>query len=404
MGKRPNGATCTLDGDCANGYCIDGVCCESSCTGTCRTCANATGTCTFAAAGTDPHTNCKGDLNCGGKCNGQGSCLWAPATTQCRQSGCQPDIGLITKSVNCDGAGNCPTDPSTIMMDCGGFGCDNVNGAPTCRTDCSTDPECAIRRYCEVVADGGVADGGAKSTCPPVFPQGHACVRNAQCSTGACSDGVCCDINCDKCGSCNIPGSVGTCIPVAAGTDPNSDCIDSASDPTGKCGGMCDGHAKCLFPGMGTVCGQCKTCNGVGLCSVMPADDATCGTIDCTGLNTMPCRVYSNLTSNRCDSLGVCKKDNTVKACTVVVDNCTPDGGTTGTGGSIGGSGGRGGSTGTGGGGTGTAGATGTGGSTGGSKGGGGGGCCSVGGADLPHGLAALLALACVMITRRRRR
>jgi hypothetical protein len=406
-GARPNGATCVNDIDCASTFCVDGTCCESVCAGTCRTCANATGTCAFAAAGTDAHNNCKGEKGCGGKCNGQGACLWAPAMQSCRPAGCQTDLGLVTKELFCDGAGNCDPTDADVTQNCNGFGCDpTAGGGATCRTDCSTDPECAIRRYCEVVPDGGVADGGAKSTCPAQFTQGHACLRNTQCLTGTCSDGVCCDKNCDKCGSCNTPGMVGTCIPIPAGTDPEMECISNASDPTHKCAGLCNGQAACQYPLAGTSCGLCAACDGSGLCSKMPADDTACNTIDCSGLNTPgACKMYSDLTSNRCDSVGACKTKNTVKACTVVTDSCPTDGGSPGTGGSTGGGGGHGGAggSGTGGSATGTAGSTGTDGGAG--KGGGGGGCgCVVGGADSASSLAALLALACVMITRRRRR
>jgi MYXO-CTERM domain-containing protein len=174
--------------------------------------------------------------------------------------------------------------------------------------------------------------------------------------------------------------------------------MDSQSDPSGKCGGMCDGHAHCTYPKSGTTCGTCKTCDGVGLCNQMPADDDACGTIECNGLNTS-CMTYQDLTTNRCGSVGACKTKNTSAACTAVTNTCGTDGGTTGTAGN-GGGGGRGGSSG-----TGTAGSTGTdGGPDAGKGGGGGGGCgCEIGGSQ-SGSLAALLALACVIITRRRRR
>jgi hypothetical protein len=308
--------------------------------------------------------------------------------------GCQPDLGLISNAnAVCDGAGNCPvTDP----RDCGGFGCyTDTNGGAQCKTDCSTDPDCAIRRYCEVVTDGGVADGGKTSTCPVQFPLGHACTRNPQCLSGTCAIplggtiGVCCNTACDHCGTCD---STGTCIPDPAGTR-SPTCMDSASDPMGKCGGMCDGHAHCQYPGAGTSCGTCKACDGVGLCNKMPMDDVACDVIDCDGLNTS-CMEYQDLTTNRCASLGACKAANTVQSCTIFTNTCTPDGGA---GGSAGGaSGGRGGS----GGGAGTTGNDGGGGS----GGGGGGGCCAIGATPAPNALVGLLVLASVMIVRRRRR
>jgi hypothetical protein len=313
--------------------------------------------------------------------------------------GCQPDLGLISNAgAVCDGAGNCPV---TDARDCGGFGCfTDTNGGAQCKTDCSTDPDCAIRRYCEVVADGGTADGGKTSTCPTQFPLGHVCTRNPQCLSGTCAMppggtiGVCCNTACDHCGTCD---STGTCIPDPAGTK-SATCMDSASDPMGMCGGMCDGHAHCQYPQLGTSCGTCKACDGVGLCNKMPEDDVVCGTIDCDGLNTS-CKEYDDLISKRCGALGMCKKPNDVATCTVFTNTCTPDGGT-GAGGSAAGSGGGGGSTGTGGG---TAGTTGNDGG-GGSGGGGGGGCCAIGPSETPNGLVGLLVLACAMITRRRRR
>jgi MYXO-CTERM domain-containing protein len=306
-----------------------------------------------------------------------------------------------------------------MTTECNGFGCytDPVDNMGKCRTDCRTDPECAIRRYCEIVpADSGV-DGGSVSSCPAQFPQGHLCTRNTQCLTGTCSDGVCCDKNCDKCGSCNTPGSVGTCIPIPAGTDPEKECMNNQSDPTGLCAGLCNGQARCTYPKAGATCGTCKACDGSGLCNQMPADDVICGTIDCDGLNvTGACKHYSDLTTSRCASPGVCKMANMVSSCTVFTDTCPTDGGSTGTGGTSGtggttgtggatGAGGRGGTTGTAGAGTGTAGtsATGTGGA-GAKSGGGGGGCCAIGGGERPTGPVALLIFAAVLVTRRRRR
>src|SRR5207253_11062049 len=90
--------------------------------------------------------------------------------------------------------------------------------------------------------------------------------------------GLCCDRDCHTCGSCNITGKEGICQPVPAGTD-SADCIDSASDPSGKCGGKCNGQWGCQFPAAGTSCGQCKACDGASKCMVAPDDDATCGSV-----------------------------------------------------------------------------------------------------------------------------
>jgi hypothetical protein len=408
-GKRANGSACGSASECASGNCVDKVCCDSACAGTCQTCS--TGTCGLVPAGMDPRGNCKGTLAaCGGTCDGQGACAFAPQGKSCRTTGCQPDLGLITNSGTCDGAGNCPVDPTT---DCHGFGCfTDSNGAAMCKTDCSTDPDCAIRRYCDVVAaDAGAPDGGGPSSCPSQFALGHACTRNPQCLSGTCAIptggtvGTCCNTDCSKCGSCD---ATGTCVPFAAGTDPNGDCMDSASDPTHVCGGKCDGHAHCAYPAAGVTCGTCKSCNGSGLCNTKPDDDSACGTIDCDTLDTS-CLDYHDLTTHRCAALGSCKAANTAATCTDVTSSCGVDGGAGGSSGSAG-SGGS----------VGSGGSTGKGGSTGGAghkagssgsdtdggtvKSGGGGGCgCDLGG-PTPAGFGSMLLGLAGILARRRRR
>jgi MYXO-CTERM domain-containing protein len=115
-------------------------------------------------------------------------------------------------------------------------------------------------------------------------------------------------------------------VPTPAGTDPDGECIDSASDPGGKCGGLCDGHARCLYPAAGTSCGTCKACNGASLCNITPDDDDACGTIDCDQLDTS-CLDYHDITSRRCGALGACKAANAVATCSDVTNMCTVDGG-----------------------------------------------------------------------------
>ena len=105
-----------------------------------------------------------------------------------------------------------------------------------CKTDCRTDPDCAIRFYCQIAADGGV-DGGGGSQCPPQLPLGSACVRNTQCLSGTCAinrgaaSGICCNTECNTCGTCDATGN---CHPYAAGTDPNGDCMDNAERSDGQ--------------------------------------------------------------------------------------------------------------------------------------------------------------------------
>ena len=123
--------------------------------------------------------------------------------------------------------------------DCMGFACytDTATHGEV-QDRCFNDPDCAQKRYC---ADPRRRRGRRRWRHRRRRPgrsarrrssSGHACTRNTQCLSGTCSDGVCCNVNCGKCGSCNTPGTEGTCIPIAAGTDPENECMDSASDPT----------------------------------------------------------------------------------------------------------------------------------------------------------------------------
>ena len=53
------GAACTLDAECASGFCTDGFCCNAGCTFSCTACAmsktgQADGTCANVTSGTDP--------------------------------------------------------------------------------------------------------------------------------------------------------------------------------------------------------------------------------------------------------------------------------------------------------------------------------------------------------------
>jgi MYXO-CTERM domain-containing protein len=325
-GKKPNGAVCTVDNECGSNFCVDGTCCESGCQGKCQTCANATGTCKLVEDGKDPRKSCtnNGALNaaCAGTCDGKGACRYKPAGLACSEAGCQSD-GFIREAGMCDGAGNCKAEEVKTMM-CNGFRCyvDPADGKSKCKTDCAKDPDCADKFYCTAED----TDGGTAGQCPKAFDRGHACTRNTQCASGTCSDGVCCNINCDKCGSCNMPGNEGTCIPIPAGTDPEKECTDNASDPTGKCGGLCNGQARCTYPSVGTSCGTCKSCNGAGLCNTAPEDDEACGTVDCDSLDTS-CLDYHDITTKRCAALGTCKAPNTAASCNDVTMTCQPEGG-----------------------------------------------------------------------------
>src|SRR4051812_10207139 len=54
---------------------------------------------------------------------------------------------------------------------------------------------------------------------------GSACARADQCASNVCADGVCCATSCaGTCMSCKVKGTVGVCVPVAPGDDPDDEC------------------------------------------------------------------------------------------------------------------------------------------------------------------------------------
>ena len=55
---------CSVNADCASGFCVDGACCTSACEGPCVSCnlVHSVGTCTPVAAGApDPHAICRSE-------------------------------------------------------------------------------------------------------------------------------------------------------------------------------------------------------------------------------------------------------------------------------------------------------------------------------------------------------
>jgi len=161
--------------------------------------------------------------------------------------------------------------------------------------------------------------------------QGRACTTAAECASGFCADGVCCDTACNGvCETCAAPGSVGTCAPHAAGTDPESECkpapradagtiqplaagddggVTDGGNGSGEagvvlnvpdgglssddktCAGSCDGNRKCAYPGREKVCGTqfCNSsaqavayaCDQKGNCEL---DIASCEAYTCQGV------------------------------------------------------------------------------------------------------------------------
>jgi hypothetical protein len=153
-------------------------------------------------------------------------------------------------------------------------------------------------------------DAGADSVdAATTSSNGVPCTGAAQCSSGYCVDGVCCDQACDGlCYSCVVPGSFGTCVAAATGTDPRDECDNQGAASCGT-SGKCDGAGACAFYAAGLACGSttpaCNTagsaivetsaCDGMGSCAPDTVQDcngyrcqnAACGSGPCT--NDDPC-------------------------------------------------------------------------------------------------------------------
>jgi len=308
--KVIGGAPCATAEQCMSGHCTDGVCCDApECPGACRSCAvpGKEGRCAFYAEGVDPEEDCEGVAIC----DGEGGCHQLGGNPCASDGDCRS--GFCTDGVCCDGP------------------CDG-----TCES-------CALFGYegqCQLIASGedpeqecpqGAVCNGAGACQSTV---GSPCTSYADCllykeddgswSGGYCVDGVCCDTACDGgCVACNLGAAVGTCTPLPAGVDPQSDCgpcslcsgsftdavsrkgagcvpVAAGMDPDGDCvemapetcstTGLCDGKGACAYHPEGVLCGEengCRgstairedLCDGKGSCRVGGATE--CGAYAC---------------------------------------------------------------------------------------------------------------------------
>ena len=295
--KKTNGQACSSAGECVSGFCADWVCCDAACSGTCLACnlVASPGKCGAVLSG---QADANAAIPCTGvqACDGTGSCKKAGGRACTQASECAS--GKCADGVCCD------SECSGSCMSCNLTGkLGSCSAVPSGKADAKATTPCTGDKVC----DGA----GACLTA-----QGKTCGADKDCLTGICKDKVCCDKACDKtCESCALAGKVGSCGLILKGSDPDGECLGKDL----KCGGLCDGAGQCGFPGLGTLCDTCKACDGTGSCSKTPVDDSACGVLDCDQLDTT-CRDYLDLTTGRCDSLGVCKKPNTSATCTKYTD------------------------------------------------------------------------------------
>lgn len=98
---------------------------------------------------------------------------------------------------------------------CNGTNCSIVEGYVP--ASCNDDNPCTIDQ-CDTCGNNcsGSCVNTPSNSSSCNLPQGDPCFANGQCTTTFCVDGVCCDTSCtDPLHDCNVPGSVGHCIPHA---------------------------------------------------------------------------------------------------------------------------------------------------------------------------------------------
>ncbi len=321
------GEECTGDESCLSGHCADGVCCDQACEGLCRSCAlaGAEGTCTPVPYGQDPDDECPGAAVCDGdeRCRSgagtpcesdldclegpcvHGVCCMSPCRGPCQrcdlpgkegrcariEPGTDPNDACPGQAV-CDSLSRCRLpggEPCGDGEEClSGLCSDGVCCDEECRGPCRSCSLQGTAGVCTGVPVGSDPDEecpgegvcGPSGTC--LLGAGAECSDDRSCITGHCTDRVCCDRACEEvCHSCRLEASIGRCIAIASGDDPEGDCGGRRMcNGEGRCAGArgapCTTDAGCLSGRCadGVCCdsacdGACEACNGpdeLGFC------------------------------------------------------------------------------------------------------------------------------------------
>lgn len=297
-GKRPKGATCKSDDECVSGFCTDGVCCNVACKGPCLACnlPLREGTCWPIDRGLpDPHKMCadQGAPSCGttGTCDGVGGCALYPRDTICVAASCSGNTRNTPGT--CDGLGACR--PPGVQV-CAPFRCAGTD----CTTTCNVDNDCADGMACVNHSCG-------------LKRIGQPCAATSECVTGStCVDGVCCESVCaGACRSCNLPGTPGRCMTIAANSvDTRGMCVDQRLTDKSSCGtnGKCDGAGGCQKYPVG------QSCRDESCTSNVYTGPSTCDANgQCKAPDSLPCSPY------------VCNGTKCFQSCTTTAQCLTPN-------------------------------------------------------------------------------
>jgi len=281
------GEPCTEDNECATGHCQNGFCCDS-------------GDCC------QQPSDCPASYRAAAACDKVATCQGTRTDAQCNNSVCASSAVIEDDSACLATTQALDCSPSLPRF-CTGTA-DQV--APACASGCGADNECL---------DGYHCDG----TCKPDVEPGGGCDEDGDCAAGVCADGVCCNDAClGGCRACDVAGSLGTCVDVPVGQDPD-----------GECGGVaCTGYyfgfdaAKTCFlrapvSAETTACGPGAACQSADIvCEAAAKGDvsSTCHpTCQVPTANTC-----TGTTPGACTNITGGPQTCGVGACAVTVDSC----------------------------------------------------------------------------------
>lgn len=204
--------------------------------------------------------------------------------------------------------------------DCASKFCDVSGGMPGTCAACASEADCAG-------ATGTYCNAG---TCTPKKPGAAMCGADAECESGFCppQDMICCNARCDStCEACLMAktgAADGTCAPVTADADPDSECSDQGPMSCKASGMGCNGNMStpgCKLYANTTTCAP-ASCTA-GQASVASFCD---GSGTCVAPTPTPCAPY------QCDSAGVsclttCTANSDCQSthyCNTMMSQCVP--------------------------------------------------------------------------------
>jgi hypothetical protein len=324
---KQDGAPCGLGSECESTHCADGFCCESACQGLCEACSDeltsgtANGVCGPITFATDPDSECTDEERCDG-------------ARDCRE----------LDGTDCADGGECLSGNCVDTVCCASACADPCHACSSAKTD-------EAKGVCALVSAGTDPDGDCEADqrcdeaglCRKV--DGADCALGDECLTGLCVDDVCCETactgECEACSTLFTGDSDGVCAPIAAGTNPDGDCIAGfgCTGAVGPCkkldGTSCMMEMECVSGACvdgvccESACGMlCQSCDGAdtggldGDC--LPVTPFTDPQAECTGQEVCSDLAMCALKPNglSCSSPGQCASNQCVDNVCCVAAAC----------------------------------------------------------------------------------